>query len=295
MSKTSELDWRRQLKGHPFYLELQQMVDDASTALGQFESGSVPTNSSAVFSALKSVGIACLDGDKLDSAIREDLGPRRTLGFQSAVFRLARLNTLQSGPGTNTAIAEALYEMSQSLRQLIAESETRALELRVRERTVSTAPEFEDRGTSTSRKVFIVHGHDGEAREAVARFLEKVDIEAIILHERASQGRTIIEKIEDHGDVGFAVVLLTPDDEGRANGGTLHPRARQNVMLELGYFMGRLGRKKVCALKRGDVELPSDFAGSVWVSMDDGPGWKLSLARELDAAGIDIDLNKALH
>jgi predicted nucleotide-binding protein len=95
--------------------------------------------------------------------------------------------------------------------------------------------------------------------------------------------------------VGFAVVLLTPDDVGRSvKEEQLKPRARQNVLLELGYFISHLGRAKVCALKRGEVDIPSDFAGVVWEKMDDGNGWKLSLARELKAAGHDVDLNKAL-
>lgn len=145
-----------------------------------------------------------------------------------------------------------------------------------------------------SNKVFIVHGHDGEARETVARFLEKMGFQAIILHEQANQGRTVIEKVEANGDVGFAVVLLTPDDVGCAKGGDPEPRARQNVLLELGYFIGRLGRAKVCALKRGELEIPSDFAGVVWERMDNGSGWKLTLARELKAAGHDVDLNKAV-
>lgn len=145
-----------------------------------------------------------------------------------------------------------------------------------------------------SNKVFIVHGHDGEVRETVARFLEKIGFEAIILHEQANQGRTVIEKVEANGDVGFAVVLLTPDDEGCTKGGALEPRARQNVLLELGYFIGRLGRGRVCALKRGELEIPSDFAGVVWEKMDDGRGWKLGLARELKAAGHNVDLNKAM-
>ena len=145
-----------------------------------------------------------------------------------------------------------------------------------------------------SNKVFIVHGHDGEVRETVARFLEKIGFEAIILHEQANQGRTVIEKVEANGDVGFAVVLLTPDDQGCAKGGALEPRARQNVLLELGYFIGRLGRGRVCALTRGELEIPSDFAGVVWEKMDDGHGWKLGLARELKAAGHNVDLNKAM-
>jgi predicted nucleotide-binding protein len=148
--------------------------------------------------------------------------------------------------------------------------------------------------TPLSRRVFVVHGHDEAARETVARFLEKIGFEAIILHEQANQGRTVIEKIEAQSDVKFAVVLLTPDDEGRSvKEDELKPRARQNVLLELGYFIGRLGRDKVCALKRGDVDIPSDFAGVVWEKMDGGNGWKMSLGRELKAAGYEIDLNKA--
>lgn len=146
-----------------------------------------------------------------------------------------------------------------------------------------------------SRKVFIVHGHDDWAREAVARFLERIGLEAIILHEQANQGRTVIEKVVAHGDVGFAVVLLTPDDEGCTKGGALQPRARQNVLLELGFFIGRLGRDKVCALKRGSLEIPSDFAGVVWEEMDVNGAWKQSLSRELEAAGYELDWNKVMR
>jgi predicted nucleotide-binding protein len=145
-----------------------------------------------------------------------------------------------------------------------------------------------------SRRVFVVHGHDGEARETVARYLHALGFEPVILNEQANQGRTVIEKIEAQSDVKFAVVLLTPDDVGRsAKEDELKPRARQNVLLELGYFIGKLGRDKVCALKRGNPDIPSDFAGVVWENMDDGGGWRLSLARELKAAGHEVDLNKA--
>ena len=145
-----------------------------------------------------------------------------------------------------------------------------------------------------SRRIFVVHGHDEGARETVARFLMQLGFEPIILHEQANRGGTVMEKIETHGDVGFAVVLLTPDDEGCVKGGTPEARARQNVLLELGYFLGRLGRDKVCALKRGSVEIPSDFAGVVWESMD-GHGWKQALGRELEAAGHEIDWNKVMR
>jgi predicted nucleotide-binding protein len=145
------------------------------------------------------------------------------------------------------------------------------------------------------RKVFVVHGHDDGAREAVARFLEQIGFAAIILHEQANQGRTIIEKVEAHGDVGFAVVLLTPDDEGGKKGETSNPRARQNVVLELGYFIGRLGRERVCALTRGNVEIPSDFAGVVYEPFDASGGWRQALGRELQAAGFEIDWNQVMR
>ncbi|KVT31411.1 nucleotide-binding protein [Burkholderia ubonensis] len=148
--------------------------------------------------------------------------------------------------------------------------------------------------TPLSRRVFVVHGHDEGARETVARYLEKIDFEAVILHEQANQGRTIIEKIEAYSDVGFAVVLLTPDDEGCVKGGQPGPRARQNVLLELGFFIGRLGRDKVCALKRGDPEIPSDYLGVAWESMDAGT-WKRTLCRELDAMGFEIDWKMAMQ
>ncbi len=148
--------------------------------------------------------------------------------------------------------------------------------------------------STLSRRVFVVHGHDEGARETVARFLERLGFEVVILHERPNQGKTVIEKVEAHGDVSFAVVLLTPDDVGGAAASSLLPRARQNVILELGYFVGRLGRNKVCALKKGTVELPSDFGGVVYEDLDEGGAWKQALARELDAAGHKIDWNLAM-
>lgn len=158
---------------------------------------------------------------------------------------------------------------------------------------VETASAPENK-TVHSDRVFVVHGHDEGVRESVARFLEKLGLEPVILHEQANRGRTVIEKIEGHRDVGFAVVLLTPDDEGCVKGGQLEPRARQNVLLELGYFLGYLGRDRVCALNRGQIEIPSDFAGVVWTSMND-EGWKQALSRELQDAGYEIDWNKVMR
>lgn len=146
----------------------------------------------------------------------------------------------------------------------------------------------------SSRKIFIVHGHDVAVRESVAGFLRKIDLEPIILHEKPNSGRTIIEKFEENSEVGFAIVLLTPDDLGRCLNGEEKFRARQNVILELGYFCGRLGRSKVCALKKGDLELPSDVIGVAYTDFDARGAWKQDLARELEAAGYEIDWQKAM-
>ena len=142
---------------------------------------------------------------------------------------------------------------------------------------------------SDSRNVFLVHGHDEAATVSVARFLERLDLHPIILHEQPSQGRTVIEKFEENADVGFAVVLLTPDDVGGlASGGELKPRARQNAILELGYFIGRLGRSRVCALYVEGVEIPSDFHGVVYVPYDAAGGWRLTLASEIPMPGAEL-------
>jgi hypothetical protein len=139
--------------------------------------------------------------------------------------------------------------------------------------------------------IFLVHGHD-EARHEVARFLESLTrgAEVITLAEQASRGKTVIEKFEEHGSAAsFAVVLLTPDDEGRSlKADELLPRARQNVVLELGFFIGKLGRDRVLVLNKGPVEQPSDMAGIMYINYPDG-NWKLDLARELKAAGFIVD------
>jgi predicted nucleotide-binding protein len=150
--------------------------------------------------------------------------------------------------------------------------------------------------SSKLSKVFVVHGHDEGAREGVGRFLEKIGLTAIILREQPNQGRTTIEKFVDYaGEVGFAVVLLTPDDLGGAAATEVQlSRARQNVIFELGYFVGFRGRGRACLLRKGEVEIPSDLYGVVYTAMDSADGWKIELARELKAAGFEFDAAKGL-
>ena len=115
----------------------------------------------------------------------------------------------------------------------------------------------------------------------------------MILSELPARGQTIIEKFDSSSDVGFAVALLTPDDAGALSGqAELGPRARQNVIFELGFFIGKLGRGRVCALTKGEPEIPSDYAGVEYIPLDDHGAWRMRLFRELRAAGFEIDADR---
>ena len=142
--------------------------------------------------------------------------------------------------------------------------------------------------------IFIVHGRDEDAKEAVARFLQKLGLNGIVLREQANRGRAVIEKFEDYANVGFAVVLMTPDDVGALAQETdsLKHRARQNVVFEFGFFVAKLGRQRIFALLKGDIEVPSDYQGVLYLAMDEAGKWKVSLARELIAAGLKISSEK---
>jgi len=139
-------------------------------------------------------------------------------------------------------------------------------------------------------KVFIVHGHDEALKQSVARVIEKQSIKPIILNEQPNKGATIIEKFEENSDVGAAICLFTADDSGKAKTEVdEHDRARQNVVFEAGFFMGRLGRNRVILLAEQGVELPSDLKGIVY---SDTSTWQFELLKELRAMGFSVDLNK---
>ena len=149
--------------------------------------------------------------------------------------------------------------------------------------------------TISNDKIFIVHGRDDLMKMDVARFVEKIGLEAIILHEQSHSSATIIESFEKYSDVGFAIILYTPCDIGKlASDEELQPRARQNVVFEHGYFIGKLGRENVAVLYKDNVELPSDITGLLHTkySHENPDGWKISLARDMQASGFDVDFNK---
>jgi len=282
LSRATVIGGARMLKalGHSgisaFLLELGL----ENTAAGN-GSGLMGRATSIATYAVNNPGLVSPEGIPLQVAI---VGKARELLEKGAV------NNITEDERNGFVAALAKDGISTSIRQSDRVAAVRMSAPKVMERA---APVYErPNKVSPSRRVFIVHGHDDGAREMVARFLSALGFEAIILHEMANQGRTILEKFEAHSDVGFAVVLLTPDDEGAKQGSETKPRARQNVILEWGYFVGRLGRDRVCALKKGDVELPSDVLGIAWESLDEFGGWKNKLAKELSAAQYEIDWSK---
>ena len=139
-------------------------------------------------------------------------------------------------------------------------------------------------------KVFVVHGHDEEALTGVKGFLDKAGLESIVLRDEPNRGQTIIEKFLEYSEeVGFAIVLLTPDDIGGGSSDSyeeLRPRARQNVIFELGFFIGKLGRERVCALFRQGVEIPSDYKGVLFVEFNERGKWQEEMIREMRGAGF---------
>jgi predicted nucleotide-binding protein len=234
----------------------------------------------------------------LEIAIDEALSD--TFGHQTPEYnRYTRATNLDRAPvnlAYPTPLAEVIQGLAEGkeqanviLTQAIKSLEEKLADASKTDVTANTSVE------PASRDIFIVHGRDGPAKTEVARLIERAGLNAIILHEQANAGRTIIEKFEDHGGAaGFAIVVLTPDDVGGVDVDHLHPRARQNVVGEMFWFAGRLGRDRVCALIKGEVEMPSDFAGVGYTDMDDRGAWKSELLKELDAAGYTVDWPKAM-
>jgi predicted nucleotide-binding protein len=161
----------------------------------------------------------------------------------------------------------------------------------------AAAPQAQDSAlaSGTEPAIFLVHGRDEGAKHGVARFVRDITgLVPIVLAEQPNLGQTVIEKFEKHASqVSYAIVLLTGDDEGRLkNTRPMKARARQNVILELGWFAGKLGRQKVAMLYETGVELPSDIVGILYAELDPAEGWKIKLAREMKAAGLPVDMNK---
>lgn len=151
------------------------------------------------------------------------------------------------------------------------------------------------KNTFIEKEVFIVHGHNDAIKNEVEMVINKLGLRSIILNVEANSGMTIIEKFEHHSNVGFAVIIFSDDDEAKSkNDVEIKTRARQNVILELGYFIAKIGRKNICALYVEGVELPSDLLGLGYTKIDASNTWKLKLAKELDVAGYKIEYKNVI-
>ena len=208
----------------------------------------------------------------------------------SSVTRVGRYGSFPMGAGEEWWEFHRAQSLTTQVTQLEGLVELLQTEIQLVQGTAPTVTPL-----ASGHKVFLVHGQDEGALHATARFLEKLHQEVIVLREQPNEGKTIIEKFEAYSDVGFAIVLLTADDRGgliNAQYDDQRPRARQNVIFELGYFIGRLGRNRVCALYRRGVEIPSDYSGVLYVELDEKESWRLELAREMKAAGLPVDMNR---
>lgn len=198
----------------------------------------------------------------------------------------------------SASIADFSEENLEIIRQAIKEHELK--EFPEVTKTPERVPkekskEKEEKETKRNDKIFIVHGHNEEIKLNVARAIEKLKLTPIILHEQSNEGLTIIEKFEKYSDVSFAIILLTFDDYGLSKSSTeKNKRARQNVVLELGYFLAKLGRKNVMPFYEEGVELPSDISGVLYTIFDESENWKLRLVKELKVAGFKVDANDIL-
>lgn len=148
-----------------------------------------------------------------------------------------------------------------------------------------------------SNKVFVVHGHDELSKTNLEIFLKEIGLDPIVLHRQADEGQTVIEKFEKYSDVGYAFILLTPDECAYlASQAVLSEserdiefRARPNVIFEFGYFVGKLGRKKVCCLHKGSVSLPSDVSGMIYKAYNSSiEEAAYSIIKDLKAAGYKL-------
>ena len=153
-------------------------------------------------------------------------------------------------------------------------------------------------GRKYSRRIFVIHGHDTGLKNETARLLERIELEPVILHEQPDRGRLLLAKLQaELADVGFALVLLSPDDAcvPRSGGGKKALRARQNVVFEYGMLLGLLGEGRVCAIVKGEVELPSDIHGVLYKHLSESSSVHsvaVDLVKELKIAGYEIDANR---
>ena len=251
-----------------------------------------------------SYGSREFDETRLDELLEDLTDYSRSNGNGALTTKLSSLQRVEEAYGFNRN--SKLTEMRARTLRVIRVLETFGSEFlsseEVEQKPIATNVDVKSRvspdlGAAITR-VFVVHGHDNAVLFRVKETLVSLGLKPVVLREQPNGGKTVIEKFEEYSDVGFAVVLMTADDMGgslaEVDQDSASPRARQNVVMELGFFASKLGRAKICVLKSEGVEAPSDIMGVVYTAIDGAEAWRLSLAQELSHAGYEIDLNKLI-
>lgn len=236
---------------------------------------------------------------------RTDVLLRNLMGNDSPIHK--KFKAVQYSPSVFTVGTDFAPYKAAGVRSAVSLLNAAKLELELAEENaqsdiseiVENIIEVSDKGeVGSAERIFIVHGHDDAKKHELARFLRSLTgIEPVILHEQASGGGVLIEKLEKSAQgTGFAVVLLTADDLGRSKKDTVDkPRGRQNVVFELGFFMAALGRENVAVLMDEGIEEIGDVKGLVYTLLDAPGAWKTTLARELNFAGVKVDWSALGH
>jgi predicted nucleotide-binding protein len=235
--------------------------------------------------------------EELDSLIRTAKMRIRKIFGDSSTY-LTDLKSISFHPGIYfTGMDKSIYDESWSKGQNKMLNLFKTIE---EDLTLDSNKIIKKDSTKLSNKIFIVHGHDEEMKQAAARTVEKIDLKPIILHEQPNKGRTIIEKFEDYSDVNFAIVLLSPDDIAYSKDKPPEDkefRARQNVIFELGFFVGKLGREHVFILYKEEknFKIPSDYSGICYTPYDNKGQWRFDLVGELKSCKYNVDANKLIE
>jgi predicted nucleotide-binding protein len=309
MHKVPMADWKSYLDN--FY---RQSAEEQARLWSQL----TPEQQAAFIATHNAVQTPTAPAERSKRTIKEELDDLIRIGndlLSISTFSMMKMTRYQEYTAWRLRCLGALRELGQPAEHLLSTVENKytqnflkqfaqqILGAMVAARTIAERSDGVERSHTAGRpgatvtfdrSVFVVHGHDHAALQQVVRLIERLELKPIVLVEEPSRGRTIIEKLEEQSKTSVAIIILTPDDIGApaAQPDAMKPRARQNVILELGYFLGVLGRERVIVLYTDGVELPSDYVGVEYIRLDKEGGWRLKVARELRAANLEVDLNK---
>jgi predicted nucleotide-binding protein len=237
--------------------------------------------------------------DEINGTIAEIYGQNTPKYWQNAIASLDNLPTVIGGARYPIDKVREVYQMGIDEAMTKLASLVESLEGKLKDLEGEPAVEKQpgtSEATSDNRRVFVVHGHDDGAKEAVTRFLAKLDMKPEVLHERPDEGTTVLDKLGVRAPNDFAVFMLTADDIRQSSPQQNEEKdvMPRNAMFDLGFFLGSLGRERVVVLRKGNGVSPFDYYGVRNISLDDGALWELLLARDMKRAGLAIDMNKAV-